>query len=421
MPNIWKKYKLGDLTTKITKGTTPSTVGGKFLSSGVNYIKSEAVDYDGRIDTSTFVYIDADTHEKLKRSQLEENDILFSIAGIYLGKTGMVTKEMIPANTNQAVAIIRLNQLLANPKFIHLFLRNSETVRYVNSMSSQSAQPNINLEEVGSLELNLPPLPEQKAIAEILSSLDDKIELNLQTNKTLEEMANALYKHWFVDFGPFNDGKFIESELGLIPEGFKLVSFKDVCFNHSKTYNFKGKEKVIFVNTGDILEGKFLHKNYSDIEGLPGQAKKIIELNDILFSEIRPGNKRYALIISDTSEYVVSTKFMVIRTNEKILPRILYRILRDEAIIKEFQNIAESRSGTFPQITFDAISGITFPMSNIGIQNQFMDKVLPLEQLIESNNIEIENLKQTRDYLLPKLISGEIQVKDAAKKVKEVL
>jgi type I restriction enzyme S subunit len=300
-------------------------------------------------------------------------------------------------------------------------LRSPSGQQLLLSISSGSAQLVLNTGDIAELEVTLPEQTEAMAIAEILSSLDDKIELNLQTNKTLEEMANALYKHWFVDFGPFQEGKFIESELGLIPEGFKSVSFKDVCFNHSKTYNFKGKEKVVFVNTGDILEGKFLHNNYSDVEGLPGQAKKIIEPDDILFSEIRPGNKRYALIISDTSDYVVSTKFMVIRTNENILPRILYRILREEKIIKEFQSIAESRSGTFPQITFDAISGISFPMSNIEIQNQFMEKVLPLEQLIDSNNIEIESLKQTRDYLLPKLISGEIRLKDAAKKVKEVL
>src|SRR5688572_27608636 len=102
MPNNWKKYKLGELTSKITKGTTPSSIGGKFVSKGINYIKSEAIDYDGRIDTSTFAFIDDQTHERLKRSQLEVDDILFSMAGIFLGKTGMIAQDMLPANTNQA-------------------------------------------------------------------------------------------------------------------------------------------------------------------------------------------------------------------------------------------------------------------------------------------------------------------------------
>lgn len=304
-----------------------------------------------------------------------------------------------------------------NAKYLYYNLKTLDLA----SMDVGSAVPSLTTELLNKIEIQLPELKEQQAIAEILSSLDDKIELNLQSNKTLEEIANALYKHWFVDFGPFKNGKFVDSELGLIPKGFNVVSLKDVCSNHSRTFNFKNKEKVIFINTGDILEGKFLHNNYSNIDGLPGQAKKIIEPNDILFSEIRPGNKRYALINFDASEYVVSTKFMVIRANEQILPRILYRIFRDDLIIKEFQGIAESRSGTFPQITFDAISHINFVMSNIEIQNQFMEKVLPLENLIESNNIEIEQLKETRDYLLPKLISGEIRVKEAAKKAQEVL
>ena len=418
MPNNWKKYKLKDICNKISVGFV-GTISNHYTNkeNGIPILRSKNV-RPGRIDIHDLEYITRDFHNKEKKSHLFPGDIVIVRVGQNRGDVCKITDMFAELNVANCVFLRPPNEY---SNFLEHLLRSPSGQQLLLSISSGSAQLVLNTGDIAELEVTLPEQTEAMAIAEILSSLDDKIELNLQTNKTLEEMANALYKHWFVDFGPFQEGKFIESELGLIPEGFKSVSFKDVCFNHSKTYNFKGKEKVVFVNTGDILEGKFLHNNYSDVEGLPGQAKKIIEPDDILFSEIRPGNKRYALIISDTSDYVVSTKFMVIRTNENILPRILYRILREEKIIKEFQSIAESRSGTFPQITFDAISGISFPMSNIEIQNQFMEKVLPLEQLIDSNNIEIESLKQTRDYLLPKLISGEIRLKDAAKKVKEVL
>jgi type I restriction enzyme, S subunit len=229
MSQTWKKHRLSDLATKITKGTTPSTVGGTFLKSGINYIKSEAVSYEGTIDESTFVFIDESTHLKLERSQLETGDILLSMAGAYLGKSGMVKEWMLPANTNQALAIIRINRERALPKFVHFFLRTPETVRNINSMTAQSAQPNINLEQIGSLELMLPSIIEQRAIAEILSALDDKIELNLQINNTLEELANALYKHWFVDFGPFKHERFIESELGPIPNSLSVQSLDSVA------------------------------------------------------------------------------------------------------------------------------------------------------------------------------------------------
>ncbi|MEZ4901864.1 MAG: restriction endonuclease subunit S [Spirosomataceae bacterium] len=175
--NQWKEYKLGEITTLITKGTTPSSLGSKFVQEGINYIKSEAVSYNGKIDKSTFAFIDDETHQKLKRSQLAKDDILYSMAGIFLGKSGIVTEDMLPANTNQALAIIRLNQGLAIPQFVNYYLRQKSVIEFVNNMSGQSAQPNINFEEIKSILLLLPPLPEQRAIASVLSSLDDKIDL----------------------------------------------------------------------------------------------------------------------------------------------------------------------------------------------------------------------------------------------------
>ena len=195
----WQKCKLGELTEIVTKGTTPSTLGEGFTEYGVNFIKSEAVGYDGRIDRSTFVFISPEMHEKLKRSQLKENDILFSMAGVFLGKNAMVLDDMLPANTNQALAIIRINQKKALPKFIHYFFRNPCTIEFVNNISGQSAQPNINFQEIKSIEINLPEIPEQKAIAAVLSSLDDKIDLLHRQNKTLESMAETLFRQWFIE------------------------------------------------------------------------------------------------------------------------------------------------------------------------------------------------------------------------------
>lgn len=135
----WKFVTLGELTELVTKGTTPSTLGEGFTDSGVNFIKSESVGYDGRIDKSTFVSISPEMHEKLRRSQLKEDDILFSMAGVFLGKNALVTKDMLPANTNQALAIIRVNQQKTVPVFVHYFLRQRSTIEFVNNMSGQSA------------------------------------------------------------------------------------------------------------------------------------------------------------------------------------------------------------------------------------------------------------------------------------------
>ncbi len=398
--NDWKKYKLGEISDRITKGTTPSSIGSGFITSGINFIKAEAVTMDGQINKSVFAFIDSDTNDKLNRSKLAEGDILFSMAGIVLGKTAVVKKEHLPANTNQALALIRLKKEIACPEFIHYFFRQKQVFEYVNSITAQSAQPNINLAEIGDLDISLPPLNLQTQIASILSSLDSKIELNRRMNQTLEQIAATLFKKYFVDdIDPEN-----------LPEGWKYEKLGTHLSSISKTHKFQS-EKIIFLNTGDISEGKILHNNYSFVDGLPGQAKKTICKKDILFSEIRPGNKRFAYVNFDAEDYVVSTKLMVLQSKTEIDSLFFYFILTQPEMLSYLQNIAESRSGTFPQITFDQIKEIDVLIPKKEFLNSFIDDHLkPVYQMIFNNWKESENLARTRDMLLPKLMSGEIDL-----------
>ena len=146
--SAWNKMRLSEICVLITKGTTPTTLGYKFAERGVNFVKSESISFDGRIDTSKFAFIDEATHQGLSRSIIAENDILFSMAGVYLGKTAVVPKEILPANSNQAVGIIRLDKSKAEPRFIDYFIRNKSYNLFLNNLVSQSAQPNFNLTEI---------------------------------------------------------------------------------------------------------------------------------------------------------------------------------------------------------------------------------------------------------------------------------
>jgi type I restriction enzyme S subunit len=211
MGSDWPIIKLSEVTSKITKGTTPSKKDGGFVSSGVNFIKAECVTLQGTVDESKFAYITDEVHEKYKRSHLAADDILFSMAGVILGKTALVKEEHLPANTNQALALIRPISEKILPPYLHYFLQQGSVFHFVNNSTSQSAQPNINLQQIGNLDITLPPLPEQKAIAHILGSLDDKIELNRRMNATLEGMAQALFKSWFTDFDPVIDNILIRN------------------------------------------------------------------------------------------------------------------------------------------------------------------------------------------------------------------
>lgn len=151
------------------------------------------------------------------------------------------------------------------------------------------------------------------------------------------------------------------------------MQLSNLCSSVTKTLS-KEKKEVIFLNTGDILEGKILHHNYSKVSDLPGQAKKTMINNDILFSEIRPKNCRFAFVTeNNTDDFVVSTKLMVIRSNEKISPKYLYYFLTSPKIINYLQELAESRSGTFPQITFDEIKSLEINLPSKEVQQHIVN------------------------------------------------
>tara|TARA_B100000900_G_scaffold15729_1_gene12432 strand:- start:673 stop:1950 length:1278 start_codon:yes stop_codon:yes gene_type:complete len=179
---------------------------------------------------------------------------------------------------------------------------------------------------------------------------------------------------------------------------YLLKTLGDVCENVSRPFDFSKYKRVVFINTGDVLEGKFLHKEYSEQEGLPGQAKKGIRKNDILFSEIRPINKRFAFVDKDCDEYVVSTKFMVLRANNEITPKFLYHYLKSNPTLRNLQREAESRSGTFPQITFDAISYFSIPVPSKEEQERittFIDKIEKKIELNQKQNVILQEIAKT--------------------------
>ena len=181
------KLKLSDVSKVITKGTTPTTVGGLFLKSGINFVKSESIGQNKYLDDSIFQYIDIETDEKLKRSRLKEDDLLFSIAGAYLGKLSIVRKENLPANTNQAVGIVRLDKLKVEVDYLYYYFSQKNINEYINQLSSQSSQPNLNLTLLGDLEFSFRSKSEQQKIAKVLSDLDAKIELNTKINDNLSK------------------------------------------------------------------------------------------------------------------------------------------------------------------------------------------------------------------------------------------
>ena len=218
-------------------------------------------------------------------------------------------------------------------------------------------------------------------------------------NENLEQQAQAIFKAWFVDFEPFG---------GVMPDDWKTISLGKLCDSVSKKHKFN-KDELVFLNTGDIENGMILHNNYSEVSQMPGQAKKSIAINDILYSEIRPINKHFAYVNFVADDYVVSTKLMVLRA-KGISPRRLYQFLTMPDTLKELQIEAESRSGTFPQIRFDNIQQLEMIVASEQVEKEYSEMLNAIYSMIDSNNWENKRLSALRDTLLPKLMNGEIDV-----------
>ena len=268
------KYKLNDLTKWITKGTTPTTIGFKYTEDGVNFIKSECLVNKPRLDLSSRSFINDECNEKLKRSKLEENDILISIAGAYLGKTGIVSKDILPANTNQAVGIIRCKDD-TNYKYIYYWLSCDKTNKIINSYNSQSAQPNINLTQLGSLEIELPSTEKIQHIVDTIGSVDDLIENIEEKTQQIKDYGNKLFSKISLDNLEFLTNK---------------VSFSKGKEIGSLNYLDKQTDdSVPYIRVGDLLDGS--HNTFTTIKDVP-----LCNEEDILITfDGAPGRNNYGL------------------------------------------------------------------------------------------------------------------------------
>lgn len=196
----WERKKLGELSQLITKGTTPK----RFTDQGVRYVKIESFN-ENSIDIEKCVFIDEFTHNKeLKRSILKEGDILFAIAGATIGKTNIVTKAILPANTNQALAIVRLNQK-ENKNFIIQILKSLIMQKYIKESISVGAQPNLNLEQMSNFSFCYPNFDEQTKIASFLSLVDERIQTQNKIIDNLKVSKSAIAKKIFSQELRFKD------------------------------------------------------------------------------------------------------------------------------------------------------------------------------------------------------------------------
>ncbi len=194
----WEVKKLGELCETITKGTTPSSLGYSFTDDGVNFIKVESFNKDESINTSKIFHISIECDAVLKRSRLQENDILMCIAGATCGRLAVVPAYILPANTNQAFGIVRLkNKNLHFFKFIYYYLHSAFIQNRVNELMKGVAQPNLTLAHLKNFLIILPPLPLQQQFASKIEAIEHQKELIKQSIKETETLFNSRMDYYF--------------------------------------------------------------------------------------------------------------------------------------------------------------------------------------------------------------------------------
>jgi len=389
----WKYISASTFCYKIADGTHDSPKrqeeGKKLITS--KHIKERVIDFDSAY------HISIEDYTKINlRSKVDQWDVLISMIGEYCGYCYVERNDEIDYAVKN-VGIFKTGSKI-KAEWIYYYLNSPEGRSVLASLRSGTSQPYISLGALRDLPIMIPKEEgTMKGIVNILSLLDDKIELNRQTNQTLEGIAQTLFQEMCVPKG---------DEL---PDGWRLGKLDDLIDTVSVTHKMK-QEEIIFLNTSDILEGIVLNDSYSVVSTLPGQAKKSIKRYDILFSEIRPANKRYAFVNFDADDYVVSTKLMVLRSKGEISTYLIYCYLTSNDTLKQLQHLAETRSGTFPQITFNQLKDLEILIPVKAELDKLTTNIESIYETIFSNSKENQTLIALRDSLLPKLMKGEIEI-----------
>ncbi len=390
--NDFNDCTIGDVCKAIVTGGTPNTKVHEYYKGGtIPWLKTKEVNFC-RID-NTENFITKKGLEKSSAKIVPPDSIIVAMYG--QGDTaGRVALNTIPLTTNQACCNLIIDKEIADSKFIFYYLWNSydELV----SRKTGSAQPNLNTKLIRSLEISIPPLPEQKAIASVLSSLDDKIDLLHRQTKTLESMAETLFRRWFVE----------EAD-----ESCPIRKLGDfITTNQSSLSNKTDVELIDYLDTGSLTDGKIDQLQSTNFSEAPSRAKRLVKHNDILISTVRPNQRHYGIIKNPSSNLVVSTGFCVITCN-KIDPHFVYLFLIQNDMTEYLHSIAEGSTSTYPSLKPSDIETLDLILPPQDKMNAFASISSDIWEKIEYNYSQINTLQSLRDTLLPKLMSGEVRVK----------
>jgi type I restriction enzyme S subunit len=421
IPEDWAVVTLGDVCSKIGSGFTPRGAEKVYKESGTALIRSQNV-YNNSFSKEGLVFLDESTAEEMENVTLVKDDVLLNITGDSVARCCTVPEEMLPARVNQHVSIIRTRREQLDPSFLRYYLTSPRMQAFMLSLAQSGGTRNALTK--GMIEGFLIPKPaikEQILITKVLSALDSKIELNYKTNKTLESIAEAIFKHWFVDFEfpngegkpyKFSNGEMIyNEELGKeIPKGWRLNKISELC-STQYGYTASASDDNVgpkFLRVTDMNKKPWI--NWSEVPYCAIDEESLsryrLSIGDVLVSRMADPGK--AAIVEDDVNAVFASYLIRLKTKSLAWSYYLFYFLRSRMYLDyvEGARIGSVQSSMNAKVITSA--DIILPTTNI--VERFLATIKPSRNRIVANLRQSNTLSLIRNSLLPKLMSGKIRV-----------
>ena len=379
-----KRVQLSEVAELITKGTTPTTIGFEFQEQGVNFLKIECFDENGGFIKSKVGHISEECNEKLKRSQLKEGDLLFSIAGA-IGRVAIVTKEMLPANTNQALAIIRIvNEQIYLP-YIRLILTSSIVIEQFERKKQGVAQLNLSLKDINEISIPLPSKEKQIELADLFKKVVNIIYKKKEELLALDDLVRGRFVELFGD--PV-----------INPMAWEKRLLKDVCTKLNDGTHFSPESfetgKYKYVTAKNIKASGF---DFTNITYVPEEVHRAIyercnpELGDVLY--IKDGaTTGIAMVNTLEEEFTLLSSVALLKQNRAIMNgHFLTTLLNNENMYMDIRN--NMGGAAITRLTVAKLNAIRVIVPPIELQNEFADFV---HQIDKSKLIVQKELDETQ-------------------------
>ena len=413
----WKEYRVAEVIEEISMGPFGSNIKvDNFIDAGVPVLNGSNLQ-GFKLNEDSFNYVSQEKADSLGKANAHKGDIVITHRGtlgqiVYIPEESKFDQYLI----SQSQFRLKLKKDVIRPDFFVYFFHTRLGQHRILMNASQVGVPAL-ARPTSTFKEVLVPVPKmevQNKILDILHSLDDKIEVNRRINKNLEQQAQALFKSWFVDFEPFKDQPFVESELGMIPQGWRVGTLGDICVTNKRTYKGDFVSEIEYIDTGCVTNNIIDTPQILNpaIDKIPSRARRAVTEGDIIYSSVRPNQRHYALLFNPSSNTVVSTGFVVITANWSGYRYYIYQYLIQDEIVNKLQAIAEQSVSTFPSLNASDLTNLKIVIPPNDVVGDFAALNCSFITQINKKQQESRRLAELRDTLLPRLMSGELKVND---------